>query len=154
MYVFSNEVWYVVFFTTIERFQTCRVVWSSSFPVGEGVPPSSDAGVTGEEAMFPPRHSQLLLVWLSAVRYTSSSIQPPLLLREDRSQQWFPVRAQWLSVRLHSEATVPPPAGARMLVVQSSRWRFSLSVFHTHTLSLCHTHSFSPVHRALEQPKW
>eukprot|EP00064_Thunnus_orientalis_P005403 superscaffoldBa00000527_g5417 len=64
---------------------TCRGLVGSSLSVGEGVPPSSDAGVTGEVAMFPRSvsHSQLLLVTLSAV---SSSIQPrsPLLLREDR----------------------------------------------------------------------
>lgn len=33
---------------------TCRVFAGSSFSVGEGVPPSSDAGVTGEVAMSPP----------------------------------------------------------------------------------------------------
>lgn len=32
---------------------TCRVFGDCSFSVGEGVPPSSDAGVTGEVAMFP-----------------------------------------------------------------------------------------------------
>lgn len=32
--------------------QTCPVVAGSSFPLSKGVPPSSDAGLTGEEAMF------------------------------------------------------------------------------------------------------
>lgn len=37
---------------------TCRVVAGSLSPLGDGVIPSIDAGVTGEEAMSPPpRHS-------------------------------------------------------------------------------------------------
>lgn len=63
-YIISNQVrCVVVSFTSAamelmgrgKRAQTCTCrVACSSFPVGEGVPSSSDAGVTGEEAMFSP----------------------------------------------------------------------------------------------------
>lgn len=60
--VFSNELGYdvCILMGRAEGLRgvqpTCRVVAGSSFPMGEGVSPSNDAGVTGEEAMSPQHH--------------------------------------------------------------------------------------------------
>lgn len=131
---------------------TCRVA-GSSFPVGEGVPPSSDAGVTGEEAMFSP--SQSLSINCSWCHFSaaSSSIQHrrPLLklllvlvlLRE-------PVT---IMVSCPSTVTLCPatqcghcPSSGRCSyacspIVQSRQMTFSpsLSLTTTHSLSLCVT---------------
>lgn len=127
--MFANELQYNV--TTLpgaqrvsEACRTCRVVAGSSFPVGEGVSPSSDAGVTGEEAMSPQHHLPQYRSLSTDPRLTFLGVlQLSTTLPGAVSADGGPVAslvscAIKVPLRLHSAATVPPPAGG---VVQARR---------------------------------
>lgn len=123
----------------LARRRTCRVGAGSSFPVGEGVPPSNDAGVTGEEAMFSlsVTRYQPVLVSLSALSYT---IQPGQLLREERQRLCFPgdkvtlCGTQWRYCPSYGRCS----SVCSLVVLSDDVFLGSLSLSNTHSHSLTH----------------
>lgn len=82
-----------------EACRTCRVVAGSSFPVGEGVSPSSDAGVTGEEAMSPRHHLSLSAapsVTFLGVLQLAIRCLARFARTVDRLRRSSPVRSKWV----------------------------------------------------------